>query len=98
MRLETWRNLSTLKHYCDFKEVCAFVGLHCNNLVTFLVFSVVHLRHSAEKKLANKLDWMKFAQINCLISSDIQILSALHTTCTVNLRGDVALFLCEHFL
>jgi len=25
--------IDVLKHYCDFNEVCAFVGLHCSNWI-----------------------------------------------------------------
>jgi hypothetical protein len=30
VRLETCSSLRLLKHHCDFNEVCAFVGPHCN--------------------------------------------------------------------
>jgi hypothetical protein len=31
---ETCRSLCIRKHYCDFGEVCAIVGSHCNNCIT----------------------------------------------------------------
>lgn len=36
-RLETCSSSGTLKHYCDYKKVWAFVGLYCNNKFCFYI-------------------------------------------------------------
>jgi hypothetical protein len=33
VRAETCSSLCTLKYYCNYNEVCVFVGVHCNNFM-----------------------------------------------------------------